>query len=252
MTAAVAISNLILGAAYTTYGVLTIIEMKRGWKTMGFSHLGAAWITMAFTCGPHHLAHGLHAAVEGRSGGPLDLYAVVVGLPFGVIWLFLRIEAMLGGPGDRTFGGTPWLLKAMPTLGAVYLTTLVFTAAPLLQGPKTVSAFLMPNILLLGIYMAIGVVLLRTQLRNHAMGHNWSLSGLTLTGVFPTCGIMHLIFGLYGVSGRYRYDVHGFLIDWVGVPAGLYFLWVVRSLYRGSLKDWNVQTPQRPAMRAVS
>ncbi|HEV8626678.1 MAG TPA: hypothetical protein VG034_19700, partial [Acidimicrobiia bacterium] len=60
IVALVALSNLVLGVAYTGYGMMTAIEMKRDWRTFGFSHFGAAWICMAFTCGPHHLDHGLH------------------------------------------------------------------------------------------------------------------------------------------------------------------------------------------------
>src|SRR5918996_6011706 len=97
MTAAVAITNLVLGVAYTGYGVITAAEMRRDWRSFGFSHFGAAWIAMAFTCGPHHLVHGLHLAFEGRSGGALDLLAVAVGLPMGGVWLSLRVEAFRGG-----------------------------------------------------------------------------------------------------------------------------------------------------------
>jgi hypothetical protein len=81
--------------------------MRRDWRSFGFSHFGAAWIAMAFTCGPHHLAHGIHVGLEGRPGGPLDLLAVVVGLPVGVGWLSLRLEAFFGGRGDRFILGEP-------------------------------------------------------------------------------------------------------------------------------------------------
>src|ERR1043165_10288562 len=101
MRIAVALTNLILGLAYTSYGVMTAVELKRGWKTLGFSHFGAAWIAMAFTCGPHHLVHGVHILFEGRVGGPLDLLAVAVGFPAGVVFLGLRLEAFFGGRGDR-------------------------------------------------------------------------------------------------------------------------------------------------------
>ncbi len=40
MTAAVAVTNLVLGLAYSGYGVMTAIEMKRDWRRFGFSHLG--------------------------------------------------------------------------------------------------------------------------------------------------------------------------------------------------------------------
>ncbi|HET9444550.1 MAG TPA: hypothetical protein VFO65_14590, partial [Acidimicrobiales bacterium] len=111
MTAAVAVVNVVLGLAYCGYGVVTMVEMARDWRTFGFSHFGAAWTCMAFTCGPHHLAHGIHVGLEGRPGGPLDLLAVLVGLPVGVLWLYLRLEAFGGGRGDRFVPGTPWWLR---------------------------------------------------------------------------------------------------------------------------------------------
>ena len=74
---------------------------------MGFSHFGAAWIAMAFTCGPHHWVHGVHLGFEGRAAGVLDFVAVLVGVPAGVIWFLLRVEAFRGGRGDRFIRGTP-------------------------------------------------------------------------------------------------------------------------------------------------
>lgn len=244
MHVAVALTNLILGVAYTGYGVLTAIEMKRGWKTMGFSHFGAAWILMAFTCGPHHLDHGLHALIDGRPGA-LDLYAVLVGLPVGVIWLLLRIEAMGGGRGDRFISGNPVWLLSMPTLAAVYLTTLVTAVVAIARTPLTFSATMIPNGLLLFIYFTIGYFLFRTQLRNRPELGGWSVSGLSLAVVFPTCALMHVIFATYVMTGLYVKDIHGFIIDWLAVPAGLYFLWVVQGLYHQRLRDWNMSMPEQ-------
>jgi hypothetical protein len=67
----------------------------------------------------------------------------------------------------------------------------------------------------------------------------WSVSGLCLSAIFPTCALMHAVWASYAISGQYHHDVHGFVIDWLSVPGGLYFLWVVRSLYRDALHDWN-------------
>jgi hypothetical protein len=238
----VAALNIVLGCAYTGYGVLTIIDLKRGWRRFGYSHFGGAWVAMAFTCGPHHLAHGWHMAVEGRTAGPLDLLAVLVGLPFGVIWLSLRIEAVLGGRGDRFVPGTPLYIAAAPTLAAVYATVVLAGVVWVRQsGPVSWSAAV-PNVPLVVIYCAIGYVLLRTQLRNRAATGGWSLSGSSLTVVFPTCAIMHGVFALYALSGLYHSDVHGMVIDWLAIPAGLYFLWVVRGLYLQVLNDWNQPT----------
>ena len=239
MRGAVAVLNLVLGGVYTSYGILTIIDLKREWRQRGFSHFGLAWIAMAFTCGPHHLEHGLHVAFAGRAGGPLDLLAVVVGLPAGIIWFLLRIEALLGGRGDRFLPGTPRVVAALPALAGTYLAVSVAGVALVLRhggdfGPKFV-----PNILLLGLYGVIGYYLLRTQLANRALLGGWSLSGLSLAVVFPTCGLMHAVSVVYAASGRYDVDVHGLTIDWLAVPAAVYFLWVVRALHHNAVSDWN-------------
>ena len=128
MSATVAALNIVLGLVYTQYGTMTLYEMVRNRRTMGFSHFGAAWIAMAFTCGPHHLVHGIHVGFEGRTGGVLDLAAVLVGFPAGVAWFLLRVEAFRGGRGDRFWKGDPLWVLALPTLAGIYVTALVAAA----------------------------------------------------------------------------------------------------------------------------
>ena len=240
IVALVAATNIILGVAYTGYGVMTAIEMKRDWRTFGFSPFGAAWICMAFTCGPHHLDHGLHVAAAGRLGGPLDLVSVMVGLPVGVLWLWLRVEAFLGGRGDRFVPGNPRWLRAAPAASAVYLGIVALAGVAVLAGPRVSPGFAVwANVILVFLYMAVGWFVLRTQLANRASMGGWSVSGLCLSAIFPTCAVMHAVWAVYAFAGRYAQDGHGLLVDWLSVPAGIYFLAVVRGLYRDSLRDWN-------------
>ena len=240
MTAAVGYSNVLLGVIYTCYGVMTLIDLKRGWRDRGFSHFGAAWVAMAFTCGPHHLEHGLHILTSGQSAGALDFAAVAVGFPAGAIWFLLRVEALAGGAGDRFVRGTPTWVKALPYLATAYVSALMVETVLLLNQPGVhLTPRITPNLLLLGIYSLIGYYLVRAQLGTRKEAGGWSLSGLTLGIVFPTCGLMHGFFAEYAITGRYDVERLGLTIDWLAVPAAIYFVWVVRALYLGTITDWN-------------
>ena len=241
MIAAVAVLNIVLGYVYMSYGVMTMIDLKRGWRTSGLSHFGLAWIAMAFTCGPHHLDHGIHAFVD-QQGGALDVFAVAIGFPAGVTWFLLRVEALTGGRGDRFLSGTPRWVAALPLASIVYLVTVATAATIILTADDAQTQFgprYVPNFLLLGLYGLIGYYLLRTQLQNRHVLGGWSLSGLALTLVFPTCGVMHAVHATYAAGSQYAVDWHGLVVDWLSVPAAVYFVWVVRGLYLGSRTDWN-------------
>jgi len=240
VTPAAALVNVALGLAYCGYGVMTALEMRRDWRTFGFSHFGLAWIFMAFTCGPHHLFHGVHLAFEGRPGQTLDVASVLVGLPAGVTWLSLRVEAFTGGRGDRFIAGTPRALSVLPALSLVYITVLIVTVGQQVAlHPIHYQSVVAANVALVIEYNAIGWYLLRTQIHTHRSTNGWSLSGITLAAVFPTCAITHAVWAVHAATGRYAFDTHGFVIDWLSVPAAAYFLWVVRGLYRGTRSDWN-------------
>lgn len=239
MSTAVAALNVVLGLVYLQYGTMTMLDMRRNWKSMGFSHFGAAWIAMAFTCGPHHVEHGLHIFAAGRAGGVLDLVAVAVGFPAGVAWFLLRVEAFRGGQGDRFIAGSPGWVLALPTLAGVYVTALVAAGLGFdgYAAERLILAF--PNVLLVGLYCMIGYYLVRTQLANRRPLGGWSASGLALAIIFPTCAVMHGVFALYVLTNTYDADPHGLVIDCLSVPAAAYFVYVVQALYSGKFRDWN-------------
>jgi hypothetical protein len=239
VSTAVAALNVVLGLVYLQYGTMTMLDMRRNWKTMGFSHFGAAWIAMAFTCGPHHVEHGLHIFAAGRAGGVLDLVAVAIGFPAGVAWFLLRVEAFRGGQGDRFIAGSPGWVLALPTLAGVYVTAIVAAGLGFDGYAAERLILALPNVLLVGLYCTIGYYLVRTQLANRRPLGGWSASGLALAIIFPTCAIMHGVFALYVLTNTYDADVHGLMIDWLSVPAAAYFVYVVQALYSGKFRDWN-------------
>lgn len=239
MTAAGATLNLLMGLIYLGIGALVLYDLARNWPTLGFSHFGAAFAALAFTCGPHHFAHGIHIGFEGSPVTQLDLITVAAGLPAGAIWAGLRVEVFIGGRGDRFVGGTPGWLMAVPTATGIYVTAIVAGAIGAGAAVLSPSAGVIASFMLALIYAAIGYFLVRTQIANRRPLGGWSLSGLALAAIFGTCAVMHGAYGFYELNGTYPADTHMLLIDAVSVPAGMYFLWVVHALYRGSFRDWN-------------
>lgn len=230
--------NVAMGAAYLAIGVLVLVDLARGWRGRGVSQMGLALVALAFTCGPHHLDHGLHLLADPGRAAPVELLTVVVGLPAGWAFAVLRVEAFMGKPGDREIAGTPEWVALLPAIGAMQLAVIVAATSNSGQAIGFDQAVI-PNLALVALYVAIAVVLLRTQLETHRATASWSLSGLALTGIFITCAPMHAVLAFYVATGRYGADAHLLVIDWVGIPAAAYFLWVVRRLSSGGLHDWN-------------
>jgi hypothetical protein len=252
MTIITGLTNLLIGLAYTGLGFLAIDEMRKLRSTRGVSMFGLAWTAMAFTCGPHHLAHAVHAQ-EGQAATTWELLAVLVSLPPGLIFIALRCEALRGKSGDRLIHGSPWWVRLIPVVSGAVVAVVVFGA--LIQRPNfsqesTIAKLTLPiSIALIALYGQVGWYLARTQIRRSREIGGWSLSGLMLTLVFPTCALTHAAYALAGAN-----DVHTFVIDLLAVPAAIWFLLVVRGIYLEHVDDWNKRPlvgnavpPQRPA-----
>lgn len=247
MIGTLAALNLVIGVVYTSYGLLTLRELALQRHSRALSHFGVAWVAMAFTCGPHHLDHGVHL-LAGRSATALELPALLMGVGPGVAWFLLRLEALAGGRGDREIAGTPSWLRALVVATAVGLVAagawIVVVGAPVM-GREVLA---LPNVLLVALYLVIAWELLRGQWSNHAGAGAWSTSGIALTMVFATCALMHAAYVAQAAQGTFAVDPHGLAIDWVGVPAAVYFLWVVRRIRAGTLGGIVLRPiPARPA-----
>lgn len=232
MTVVAGILTLLTGLAYTGLGALAVYEIGRNHRTRGVSYLGSAFALMAATCGPHHLVHAEHHLFWGQPASVPMTAALALGLVPGLTFVALRIEAHLGGRGDRFLRGTSVLMAVLPFAVAGLAGATAWEALEMRRDVSLVG--LAANVLLFVNYMVVGVIVLRTQrARRPALG-GWSLSGVALGGVFVTCGLSHLVAGLTTPA-----DLHTLLFDIAGVPISLYFLWVVRSLNRHALRDWN-------------
>lgn len=242
LTLATITLNVLMGAVYIAYGTITLIDVRRNTAARGVSHLGYAFAFIMYTCGPHHLDHAYHLAIGATPAVALDLVTVGLGLPVGLTWFLLRVEALRGGPGDRVVRSE----GAVEVYRWVWAAAFVLIGASILAAPRTTTGVadlvlrsnVLPNLLLVVLYLAVGVVLLRTQLMRHAVDGTWSMSGLALTAVFPSCAGMHAMLVASVASGAYAADAHLLAIDTLSVPATLYFLVVIWLLSAGRLPDW--------------
>lgn len=249
----IGIGNLLIGSAYSGLGLLSLWEALSQYRLRGLSRFGLGFTLMAASCGPHHLVHGWCVLQGGVVTTPM-LVITLLGLPAGVIFSLLRLEAMLGGRGDRTLLAAPHALVALATacIATVgVLATQALATRPLpdaamctvlgLQvatsvraGAEFSSPLFMTNLCAATAYLLVGWYLAVTQVRRYVAQQQWSLSGLALTFVFPTCAFMHIIHAL-------SLGAHSATLpfDLLGVPASMYFLWVVKRVHRDSVVDWN-------------
>ena len=236
MTLAGGLLALLTGIAYTTLGAITAYDLARHARSRGHSHFGLGFLLMAATCGPHHLVHAVHLLFEGHAASWPLVAALAIGLPPGAAFTLLRLEALLGGRGDRFAAGTPVLIAILPVAVAVSAGAIALGALQLAPAPAGGWGWagLLANVLLGLAYLITGAIVLRTQLARRAGLGGWSVSGISMAGVFATCGVSHLIAGLTTAA-----ELHTLAFDLPGVPAAAYFLWVVHRLNRSSLSDWN-------------
>lgn len=248
VTVAVGLANIAMSFVYLAYGTITLFDLKDGgWRDRTRRQFGLAFLAIMFTCGPHHLEHGLHVLLTDVEGGGLDLLVVGLGLPAGLVWFVLRVEALLGGPGERHIVGTPRWLALVPALGAAYAVVVVAASADLVRGAGFEPRVL-PNLAVTLLYLFVGATLTATQVRNFEASGRWSASGLSLASIFYTCALMHLVYAAYNTTGQYVGDDHVLAVDLLSVPGAAYFLWLVVGVHRGEI---GKRAEQRPAVAAA-
>lgn len=234
MSTAVATGNIVLGVAYLALGVIVLLDLHRQRSERGVWQMGAALAALCFTCGPHHVVHGVHVGFEHQPAGRLDLVTVLVGLPPGILFLWLRAEALTGGRGDRLVAGTPGWVQALPVATGAYVGALLFVGLGLMVRAEQLSVDGLIGLTTFALFSTIAVVLVRTQVRNRPALGGWSLSGLGLTAVFMTCASMHAAVAMEAAAGVRPLDVHMVVVDVGVIAAAGWFLQVVRSLTRAA------------------
>ncbi len=255
MSLIIGIGNLLVGCAYVGLGLLSAWEVASQYRYRGVSRFGLGFSLMAASCGPHHLVHGWCVLQGGIVSTPM-LAMTLTGLPAGIVFCWLRAEAMMAGRGDRTLaikgsvmaGAAVMVLIAVSALAgwalasappvpyAVVCTTSgvqswIEASGTGVDGPWLV---VFSNLWVTFTYAMVGWYLVDTQIRRYVSTHSWSLSGLALASVFPTCAAMHLMLALTSSA-----ETSTLVFDLIGVPASVYFLWVVKQLHADSVIDWN-------------
>jgi hypothetical protein len=260
----IGLSNLAIGLAYAGLGVLSAYEAASLHRYRGWSRFGLGFSLMAASCGPHHLVHGWHVLQGGSVSWPM-FAATVIGLPAGVTFVLLRLERMWGGEGERVVAATADRVAMLA--GAFALATGVLAAGVFLQpradvlwqiicsssglapraaladpGIDFTSLTFFANVFVAATYGMVGWYLADSQVRRYLTNGVWSLSGVSLTGVFFTCALMHL------VDATTRGDGMMLFFDLLGIPASIYFLWVVKLVHNDWVMDWN----RRPLVGAAA
>jgi hypothetical protein len=263
MSLIIGFSNLAIGLAYAGLGLLSAWEAISLHRYRGWSRFGLGFTLMAASCGPHHLSHGWHVLHGGSVSWPM-LAATVIGLPAGLIFVWLRLEAMLGSQGERWITASPaqavllagtfsiaagWLASGAFAQGAADFSQALCTSAGLAApdaapwtGVDFTSVTFLTNAFVAVTYGMVGWYLADRQVRRHLTHGGWSLSGVALTGVFFTCALMHFI------DATTRGSHLMLVFDLIGIPASIYFLWVVQQVHNDSVMDWN----RRPLVGAAA
>ncbi len=270
MSLVIGLCNLAIGLAYAGLGLLSAWETISLHHYRGWSRFGIGFSLMAASCGPHHFVHGWHV-LQGESVSSPMLAATLIGLPAGLIFVWLRFETMWGGQGERLVAVSPHqvaLLVGAFTIVAGWLAAWAFaqpeaafpfqvlcTSASLVApatapgaGIDLASVTFLANMFVTVTYGMVGWCLADHQVRRYLTSGAWSLSGVALTGVFFTCAQMHIIDATTHGNGLML------IFDLIGIPASIYFLWVVKQVYGDSVLDWNrrplvgaAATPARPS-----
>ena len=202
MSLIIGIGNLLVGAAYVSLGLLSAWEAASQYRYRGLSRFGLGFSLMAASCGPHHLIHGWCVLQGGIVSTPM-LAMTLTGLPAGIVFCWLRAEAMLAdGRGDRTVaingsvmaGAAVAMLIVVSVLAGWALASpsvpyAVICTTPAIQswiaargiGVSAPSLVMVCNLWVTFTYGMVGWYMIDTQIRRYVSTHSWSLSGLALS-----------------------------------------------------------------------
>jgi hypothetical protein len=220
--------------AYLALAGLVGLELLRFGSRRGFSQFGTAFVLMAGAIGVHHLLEGIRAFGDAHVGSSLIVDALVLGLLPAAVFVALRAELALGGRGDRFLVGTPWWLRVVPWAGTFAGGVLAAAVVDHVAHHGMALWKTWPSLVLTIAYTAAGMLVVRAQTARRGATGGFSVSGLALAAMFPTCAVMQATTAATG-----GVDVTVFLVDIATVPASAWFLLSTLRLHRSVLRDWN-------------
>lgn len=232
---------------------LAVVESIRSARVGSHRRFGLALSAMGFTAAAHYTVAAFARpdqvpAAEGAHVGVLALALLPV-----AVFFWLRVEAYLDGPGDRFHEGRPGWISLLPSAVACGAGAVLVTAwmNPPLSGSGSGDIALrwlgfLPTILVMATSLAIGWSLMRGQQIRGAVLGEWSLSGLAVTLIFPTSAVAYAMQIL-----TVRPTLVSSFVDWLGVPAALWFWRECRQLTGMAERAAYRQTVTIPAQDAM-
>jgi hypothetical protein len=234
MSLAIGWLSLAAALAYLALAGLVGMELLRFGSRRGFSQFGTAFVLMAGAIGVHHGLEGFKAFGDAGARPSLVVDALVIGLLPAAVFVALRAELAVGGRGDRFLAGTPWWLRAVPWAGTFAGGVLAAAVVDHVGRHGMALWKTWPSIVLTIAYAAAGLLFVRAQTARREATGGFSVSGLALAAMFPTCAVMQATTAATG-----GVDVTLFLVDVATVPASAWFLLSTLRLHRSVLRDWN-------------
>ncbi|MGB9376143.1 MAG: hypothetical protein WCB04_01375 [Mycobacteriales bacterium] len=249
MSEGLSLLHLAIGAIALVLAFVAVVESIHSVRLDTHRRFGLALSALVITAAAHYIFAGTAGIHRGAALAPRLAALVLAFLPVAVFF-WLRIEAYLDGPGDRFFAGRPGWIAVMPTVAATAGGAILVTAwmsPPPGRDPGGVALRwlgVLPTILVAATSLAIGWSLVRGQQTRRAVLGGWSLSGLVVTMIFPTSAVAYLTQAII-----VRPTLATGIVDWLGVPAALWFWRETRRLTGSAERAAHRHTITIPAQR---
>lgn len=253
MSRLLSLLHLGVGCIALLLAALAAVESTRSARLASHRRFGLALSALGIATAAHYGYAAFARPDQAQAAEPAHVAAIAILLLPVAVFFWLRAEAYLDGPGDRFHEGRPGWVMLLPgavscAAGAVLITA--WMNPPLSpSGSEDVALrwlSVLPTILVAATSLAIGWSLMRGQQTRRAVLGGWSLSGLAVTLIFPTSAVAYATHAL-----TVRPTLMGSLVDWLGVPATLWFWRECRRLTGTAERMADRQTVTVPAQRSM-